>query len=353
MNRTLFTHIKKMTSVIMTAVLTVSLVTSCGRAGESDVEADVPEDDGVSIGMTFDSFVTERWLKDRDIFVTTAGAGGATVNVQTANADVDEQKRQMEYFIEEGVDVIVVIPVDSDSLSEEVKKAKDKGIKVIAYDRMLNDSDEDLYISFNNESVGRFMAEEMIKALPKGGRIVKINGPLKDNNVSLVNKGFDKAITGHGITVVDEFYCDKWIGEEAFEYMASHPDLARTADAFMCGNDDLAGNTIKYLSEMKRAGKVPVVGQDADLEACQRIVAGTQTMTVYKPIEVLASKAAELAIDMAEGRELENVTTMNDGTYNVPYYNVEPVMVDVHNLDSVIIDSGFHMRDDVYLLKEG
>ncbi len=342
---------KRSLLVTMAWALILTMLTGCKTPPANTPPEQATEDDRVSIGMTFDSFVTERWVRDRDVFVATAQSMGASVNVQTASADVNEQKKQMEYFIKEGVDVIVVIPVDSDSLSEEVAKAHDKGIRVVAYDRMLNDSDADLYISFNNESVGRFMAEALIKALPRGGKVIKINGPLKDNNVSLVNKGFDDTIKGRGITVTDEYYCEHWIGEEAFDYMASHPDQARTSDGFMCGNDDLAGNVIKYLSEMRRAGKVPVVGQDADLEACQRIVSGTQTMTVYKPIETLASKAAELCIELIEEGKLEDVTTMNDGTYEIPYYNVEPVMVSRNNIDQVIIDSGFHMREDVYLKK--
>ena len=133
--------------------------------------------------------------------------------------------------------------------------------------------------------------------------------------------------------------------------MASHPDQARTSDGFMCGNDDLASRVVYALSEKRLAGKKMVVGQRADLEACQRIVEGTQLMTVYKPIEQLARKAAESAIELVQNRKLseENLSEYDDGSNMVPYLKIDPVSVTAENMDEVIINSGFHLREDVYL----
>ena len=130
-------------------------------------------------------------------------------------------------------------------------------------------------------------------------------------------------------------------------------------DGIMCGNDDLASQAIRALSEHRLAGSVAVVAQDAELSACQRIVEGTQEMTVYKPVDELAKKAAQLSVQLGEargnalaGEQLQNMTggeEIFDGKENVPYYRIEPKAVTKDNLDEEIIDSGFHRREDVYL----
>ena len=336
--------------VLIAGLLLILLMTGCAdteTGGEEPHEEAAGSD--IQIGIAFDSFIIERWERDRDIFVSRARDLGATVNVQNANGDVEKQKAQIEYLIDKKMDVIVVIAVDSTAITKEVLEAKNAGIKVVAYDRLIADAPLDLYISFDNEMVGGYMADAIINELPEGGRIMKINGPAKDNNVALVNKGFDAEIKGHNIEVFDTYYASEWKGEEAFNYLAANPDKADMADAVMCGNDSLAGQAVKYYAENRRAGKIPIVGQDADLDACQRIVEGTQTMTVYKNIESLAKKAAEASVSLAKGNGIADAKTVTNGDYSVPYISVPPVMVTKDNMDSVIIDGGFHMREDVYL----
>ncbi|HAG70239.1 MAG TPA: LacI family transcriptional regulator, partial [Lachnospiraceae bacterium] len=215
---------KKLRIYALLAILISILLTSCGKSGSqvSEKNSPDPEDDAIQIGVTFDSFVIERWERDRDIFVSTAKDLGAEVYVQNANGSVEKQKEQIGYFIEKKMDVIVVIAVDSEALNSEVRHAKDAGIKVVAYDRLVNNADVDLYISFDNEMVGRFMADAIIRATGGKGSIIKINGPSKDNNVSLVNKGFDQEISGTGIVVEDTYYASEWKGEEAFNYLTEH-----------------------------------------------------------------------------------------------------------------------------------
>ena len=117
----------------------------------------------------------------------------------------------------------------------------------------------------------------------------------------------------------------------------------------MCGNDDVATSVIKALAVAQLAGEIPVVGQDADLPACQHIVQGTQLMTVYKPVGKLAEEAAKLSVELAKGETLDVDGVINDGTNQIPYVAVEPVAVTKDNMDQVIIDGGFHTREDVYL----
>lgn len=135
------------------ALIVVLTLCGCGKA-ESSREDDAGEEEKIQIGMSFDSFVIERWQRDRDIFVSVAKEMGAEVNVQNANGVVEEQKKQIDYFIQKGMDVIVIIAIDPASLRESVKKAKEAGIRVVSYDRLIDDADVDLYISFDNEMVG-------------------------------------------------------------------------------------------------------------------------------------------------------------------------------------------------------
>ncbi|SKB56712.1 D-xylose transport system substrate-binding protein [Lachnospiraceae bacterium] len=342
--------------ILVTAVLMALVMSVSGCAVKSQTGVDHTEEasasERIQIGVTFDSFINERWLRDRDVFVSRARELGADVNVQNANGDVKEQIDQIGYFIDKKVDVIMIVAVDSASLGDVVKKAHDHNIRVISYDRLVTDSGTDLYVSFDNEAVGKLMANSIIDSLPHGGRILKITGPEKDHNVSLVNEGFDKRIRGHQISIVDDFAAPFWKSEEAYDYLNAHEEDMRGVQAIMCGNDALAGGVIQFLAENRMAGHVIVTGQDADLDACQRIAEGTQAMTVYKPIEELAGKAAECAVKIAKGEEIEDSLTISDGTYDVPYVRLEPQSVNRDNLDSVIIDSGFHMREDVYLHME-
>ncbi|MCR5748565.1 MAG: substrate-binding domain-containing protein, partial [Lachnospiraceae bacterium] len=265
--------------ICMTAAL---LIGGCGSVSEDKetISGEDKADKEIKIGVAFDSFLIERWERDRDIFVSRARDLGADVNVQNANGDVEKQKEQIKYLIDKEMDVIVVVAVDSSAVSKEVQEARDAGIKVVAYDRLVTDAPLDLYVSFDNEMVGKYMADAIMGELPDGGNIIKINGPSMDNNVALVNKGFDAAIKNHGINIIDTYYASEWNGEEAFNYLSENSERADRADAVMCGNDSLAGQAVRYYSEKRRAGRIPIVGQDADLDACQRIVEGTQTMTV-------------------------------------------------------------------------
>ena len=249
------------------------------------------------------------------------------------------------------MDVIVIISIDAEALVDSVKKARDAGIKVIAYDRPIPNAGTDLYISFDNEKVGELMGEALVKAGLNGGRAVMICGSPKDQNVPMVVTGFKNAIGQYNNVILDEYYCDGWKAELAADYVYSHLTRIEQADAIMCGNDDLASKVVFALSEKRLAGKKLVVGQDADLEACQRIVEGTQLMTVFKPIEKLAQKAAEAAVHLAKGDEIEDpgLSEYNDGSNIVPYLKIEPVSVTKDNIDEVIINSGFHLKEDVYL----
>ncbi|MCR4850575.1 MAG: substrate-binding domain-containing protein [Lachnospiraceae bacterium] len=337
--------------IIFATIMAVLLSSGCSAKETQTKENNKIQEDKLKIGMCFDSFVIERWQRDRDVFVQAAKELGAEVNVQNANGDVEEQKKQIDYFIKKDMDVIVIVCIDSDALSDSVKDAKDAGIKVIAYDRLINNADIDLYVSFDNEMVGTLMGQALVDNGLSGGSVIMIGGSPTDNNVSLVNNAFMKVMEDNDVGIMDITYCDGWRAELASDYVYANKEMVSQCDAIMCGNDNLASQVVSALSVQRMAGEKLVTGQDADLEACQRIVEGTQLMTVYKPVEKLAHRAAECAVALGKDEELtgDDIGTMDNGKADIPYVKLEPIMVTKDNIDETIINSGFHMRDEVYL----
>ena len=170
---------------LLLCVAAVVLLTGCG-AGEPEKKSD---SDGIRIGFSFDSLVIERWQRDRDVFVSRAQELGAAVNVQNAGGDVAAQKKQISYFIEQKMDVIVVVAADTAALSDVVAQAKERGIRVVAYDRMLENANVDLYLSFDSEKVGEIYGDAITRKFPKGAQILEVLGSSEDYNVKLMEKG--------------------------------------------------------------------------------------------------------------------------------------------------------------------
>lgn len=336
---------------VLTAILLASLlITGCGNHEDADAGSVHQEEPKVQIGLSFESYVIERWQRERDVFVSTAKELGAEVNVQNANGDVEEQISQIEYFIKKQVDVIVVVAADCEAITDVMIKARAAGIKTVSYDRLIQNAGCDLYISFDNTEVGRLMAGCMKENVPEGGDIFLIQGPLTDNNVKLVRQGIDETLAGSNLNVVYESNCEGWLSEKAYAYTKEGLKKKRNIKGIICGNDDLASQTFKALAEERLAGQVCLTGQDGDLAACQRIVEGTQQMTAFKSVEQEAIMAARCAILLGEGKPIEEAQKMvHDGTYNIPYLELKPIAVTRENMDEVIIKGGFHAKEDVYL----
>ena len=234
---------------LIIGVLVLILLTGCGTGTEETASEDSKEADKLQIGLSFDSFVIERWLRDRDMFVSTAQGLGAEVNVQVAGGVVDEQISQIEYFIQKKMDVIVIIPIDGDALYDVVKEAKSKGIYVICYDRITPNVNADLYITIDNEMVGTLMGESLIKACPDGGNIFAIYGSPTDKNVEEVEKGFKEALKDSNLDIVYSGYCDNWLAELAATHVNKGLEVTDDVVGVMCGNDDLASQAVKVLSD--------------------------------------------------------------------------------------------------------
>jgi D-xylose transport system substrate-binding protein len=307
----------------------------------------------ITIGLSLDTLREERWQRDRDLFVKRCGELGARVLVQAANNDEAVQSSQAENLLTQGVDVLVVAPHNSETAATIVEAAHRAHVPVIAYDRLIRGSNVDLYLSFDNERVGELQAEYAVKRAPKG-RYVLIGGSPADNNAILYHQGQMKVLKPYvdrrEIEIVTDQYAADWQPVEALKILENA--LTRQGnriDAVVAANDGLAGGAVQALDEQRLAGKVVVTGQDAELTACQRIVAGSQSMTVYKPIRGLATKAAEIAVAMAKKQPYEKPPRrLNNGFKDVPSFLLEPIAVDRSNLDSTVIADGFHTREQVY-----
>jgi len=303
------------------------------------------------IGFSLDSLVVERWRRDVDSFTKAAHDLGAEVSLRVANQDASTQIAQVRELLNQGIDVLVVIPNDAEKLSDVCREAKRRGIPVMSYDRLVHGADVDLYISFDNEKVGSLQAHAVTEAVPTGNYVI-INGALTDNNAYMINKGFhsvlDPFILSGKIHLLEEIWPSDWMSDEIRARFEALIKPEQKIDAVLCGNDMLAETVISVLSENRMVGRTKVTGQDAELAACQRIAEGSQFATVYKPIDALALKAAGFAVMMAKGEKIKFDIQIDDGRYKVPYIALDPMLVTASTLDSTVIKEGFHTREDVY-----
>ncbi|GKX30292.1 D-xylose ABC transporter substrate-binding protein [Vallitalea longa] len=342
---------KKLKVIIVIVSLLIIIVGTIIVLNINSKEDKKVEDDTIKIGLSIDSLVIERWQRDRNIFVAKAKELGAEVLVLNANEDNDTQIKQIRYLIDQDVDVLVIIPYDKNGITEVIKSARKKGIKVISYDRLIVNADVDYYVSFDNEKVGQYMAESVLQAVPKGNYVI-INGSSKDNNSKMFNKGTIDTLKPYvekgDIDIIKEVWAEDWREEVAYSCIEETLSEGKQIDGIIAANDRLAEGAIEALAENRIAGDVAVVGHDADLSACQRIVEGTQLMTVYKPIKILAEAAAEIAFKIAQGKIIENDTLIDDGTYYVKYIKYDVIPVTKDNIEETIIRDGFHIKEDIY-----
>lgn len=312
---------------------------------------ETPSDSTFRVGVSLGTLKEERWIKDRDILMSRIKDLGGEAIVMNANNDDDDQIKQVKYLVSQNIDVLILVPNDLKKASQAVAYAKSKGVKVISYDRLVIDADIDYYISFDNEKVGEEMGR-YIKSKLSTGDVLVINGAKSDNNTQIIKAGYTKTLKTDGIKLIGEYWAENWLTEYAYETTEQNLADGVPFKAILAGNDALAGAAIRALSEYKLAGKVIVVGQDADLAACQRIVDGTQSMTIYKPIHQLAEVTAKVAFDLATNRSILTENQLRNGRYVVPYIYINPIVVDATNMDQTIIKDGFHLKDEVYSLKK-
>ncbi len=340
---------RKMIFVLIVGILVI-LIGFFGNKQQPKEEVVDPNKKPI-VGLCIDTMVIERWQKDRDIFVSKATDAGFEVIALNANENNNKQIEQINYLIDKKADVIVIIPYDKNGLRDVIAEAKKAGIKVIAYDRLILNANVDAYVSFDNEKVGEYMADYLMQKVPRGNYVI-INGSPKDYNSVMFNEGYmnilKPAIDRGTITVIKEVWAEDWREDVAYDTVNNLLKEGVQIDGIIGANDRLAEGAISALAEYGLAGTIPVVGHDADISACQRIVEGTQLMTVYKPIKTLAEGTVHLIVKMLEDKKIEYNEFIFDGKNEVPFVKFKVIPVNSDNMWETIVKDQFHNEEDIY-----
>jgi len=318
------------------------LMTACSdsavvkQSSEGESIKLVNDEEKVYVGFILDTLRDARWYGDKDAFENEVIDQGGNVKTLAANGLADVQIQQAELLIAEGVDVLVVVPYDGDAAAPIVELAHEAGIEVISYDRLIRNAAVDYYVSFDNVQVGELQATEILNHVPSGN-YAYIGGAESDNNAVLLREGAMNVLQPHidsgDINIIFDEYTENWepsiAADNIKKLLESHDG---PIDAIIAANDGTAGGAIEALESAQLAGEVSVSGQDADKEALERIKAGTQTMTVEKPMEVIAAQAAEMAIKLASGESISTDTTVNNGQEDIPTILLEPKVLTKDNI---------------------
>jgi D-xylose transport system substrate-binding protein len=302
------------------------------------------------LGFSIDDLRVERWARDRDYFIAAAKELGAEVVVTSADANEQKQVNQVETLIAKKVDAIAIVPMNSQVFSEVIDEAHKAGIKIVSYDRLILNADEDAYISFDNERVGFLQAEAVLKAVPEGNYYM-LGGAPTDNNAKLLRAGQEKAIQAAvdagKVKVIGSQWVKEWSATEAMSIMENALTAAdNKIDAVIASNDGTAGGAIQALAAQGLAGKVAVSGQDADLAAIKRVIDGTQTVSVYKPLQLIASEAAKLSVKLVKGEAVEYTAKLDNGKKEVDSVLLTPIPLTKENVMKVVED-GFYTKEQV------
>ncbi|MDX2051949.1 MAG: substrate-binding domain-containing protein [Polyangiaceae bacterium] len=339
--------------VVVSCMLSVALGLLVRERAEG--EPGKRSQNGVLVGLSLDTLKEARWQVDRRLFVEKVNRLGGRVLDLSANSDDTTQISDVEKLITQKVDVMVIVPHDGKAMAKAVRMAHAAGIPVIAYDRLIRDAPLDLYLSFDNERVGELQAQYLVSHLktPGKGKIVRIYGSKSDNNAFMFKAGQDRVlkplIERGDISVVHEDWADDWKPENAKRIMnAAISAHGRDFEGVLASNDGTAGGAILALTEEGILEGKLVTGQDADLVACQRIARGTQTMTVYKPLQRLAESAAEVAMKLARREVVVARSVVNNGERDVPSVLSDVVAVDRGNLRETVILDKFQPEAEVF-----
>lgn len=309
--------------------------------------------DPVVIGFSMDTLKEERWQRDKDLVEKRAKELGMQVNVQVANGDDNLQIKQAENLLTQGVDVLIVAPHNGEIAASIVEAAHRQGVPVIAYDRLIKNSDVDLYISHQVVKMGEMQAKYLLDHVnKKPANFVIVGGSPTDNNALLLHEGqmnvLKPAVDGGDVKIIADQYAKEWQASAALNIVENALTQANNqVDAVVCSNDGTARGAIQALEGQNLAGKVLVSGQDADLASMKLIVEGKQTMTIYKSIQPLANGAVDAAIKLARGEKVDTAETIDNGLKKVPAILLEPVAVDRNNILTTVVKDGYHKLEDI------
>ncbi len=318
------------------------------------------QSEGLIAVLLPDSASSARWeADDRRFFAQAFEAAGVNYSIVNAEGDATVQISQAEQAITNGAKVILLVNLDSGSGAAIIALAREAGVAVIDYDRLTIEGEgADYYVSFDNEAVGRLQGEGLVAAVEAAGipspvRVAVLNGSPTDNNATLFKNGYDSVInplfeSGEWVEVDDQSV-PGWDNQQAlviFEQMLTA--AGGEIDAAIAANDGLAGAVAAALAN-QGLPYIPVTGQDATVAGIQRILAGQQSMTVYKAIKAEAEAAAALAIGLLRGEDVSGLVTgvVNNGTNDIPSVLLVPVSVTIDNIAETVIADGFRTWEEI------
>ena len=338
-------------SLIGLAVIGTMILAACGSSSSTGGASGASK----KIALLLPETKTARYeSKDKPLFeADVAKLCGAQVLYSNANQDAPTQANQADAALTNGANVLVLDAVDGAAAASIATKAKAQKVPVVSYDRLILNAPVDYYISFDNAGVGKLQGTALLTALGSktNPTVVEINGDPTDNNATLFKQGAHSVLDGK-TNIAKEYDTPQWSPDNAQKEMTQAlTALNNKVDGVLAANDGTAGGAI---AAMKAAGVnplPPITGQDAELAAIQRIVAGTQTMTVYKAIVPEAEKAAELACDLATGvsvpSDMTGGKTVNNKNIDVPSILLTPVAVTKDNVKDTVVKDAFWTKADI------
>ncbi len=325
----------------------------------------------VKVGLSFSDFATERWKNEADLMTKLLNDKGYDVIVQEANHDVKLQNDQIDNMVSQGVKGLIIIAEDGDAAATAVDNAAKKGVKVIAYDRLIKSPNISAYISFNNVEVGRQEALGVMTALGLPGstkwtkenpaKVVMSGGSPTDNNAILVRQGQMEVVQPYidqgVVKIVADQWVDNWDAVTAEKMMENILTAQQNKiDAVVASNDGTALGELQAMKAQGLAGVVPISGQDATADGCNSIVKGEQTVSVYKDIRLLSPMAVDMIDKLLKGVTISDLkqytmaelTNDNTKTGNVQALFLPVQQVTKDNVYDLIVKSCFQKYDDVY-----
>ena len=324
-------------------------------------------DSEFDVGISLPTKDLMRWNSDGDRMMSELTADGYNVDLRYASNDVSTQKAQIRDMIDSGCRVLIIASIDSVSLKDELDMAKEKGIVVIAYDRLIMESTAvDYYVSFDNFMVGVLQAEYIVNTYGIDNTKTTYNmeitaGDPDDPNARLFYEGAYSVLkpyidSGRIVIVSDQIdFMDVatpvWNTEQAQaraeNIIAAYYPMGSIIDAWLCSNDSTALGVTNALAA-RYYGPYPVVtGQDCDIANVKNIIKGKQAMSVFKDTRTLASQTVKMAEQILEGQDVDvnDTSTYNNGAKIVPSYLCDPIFVDANNYRTILIDSGYYTED--------
>jgi D-xylose transport system substrate-binding protein len=325
---------KKIIRLLVTFVFAGLIFSGCGNGYES-----------VKIGLLMHAFDNERWEKDHDYFISKVNELGGAVKVYNARNDASKQLEQATKLLDDGIKVLVVIPVDQYAAGEIVKAAHQKGGKVISYDRLIRDCNLDYYVSTDNVEIGELQARYLTAIKPKG-KYALIGGAVNDNNSHALYLGqrnvLQPLVEKGDVDIVLNVFLNEWDEKEGYQKTLELFEEDPGVDAIIAGNDEIARGVIRAIKEQGKQNEILVAGMDADLQNIQMIKNGEQTCTIYKPYEKMATAAADIAVKMARDQELQSTyKTVSNGEKLVPAVLFSGIIVNKGNVHYTVVEEGY------------